>query len=297
MKTTDVIANDAFATAKRVADYYLKTFGRDGWDNKGSAVRVKVHAPDLDGTVPMNNARWYLDEGRIWVGDGDGVEFAPLGKADDVMAHEYGHGVIDSEVVFGQELQEGAIHESWSDVFASGIDGNWLIGERVYTPRIPGDALRDMSSPRYSDMGSLPPVLDPMNDVHDVSGVATLAAVRAADSIGAGEMRQVWYKALTDHMQDHSGYAGARDATLAAATKMYGKDSSQVSAIRDAWDGVGITSATPKQLFGFEHQSAIAAVKGESVGRTALWANGQPPKGASGTHFGYRGSQLLAGRS
>lgn len=284
LTTKDPVALEAYKTAKRVAEYYAQTFGRDGWDNKGSATSVKVHAPDEDGSVPMNNARWYLDEGRVWLGDGDGQMFSPLGGAADVVAHEFGHGVVDTEVRLDYEGQEGALHESLADVLASGIDGNWLIAERVFTPNVPGDALRDMANPMYQDMSQLPP---DGGEVHDLSGVSTLAAVRAAEQIGGDAMRKVWYTAITDHMRDHVGFAGARKATIDAATKMFGATSTQVSAIRDAWDGVGITDTTPKQLFGAETRSAVAALRGEIAGSRGIWANGRPPKGVSGTQFQY----------
>ena len=63
---------------------------------------------------------------------------------------------------------------------------------------------------------------------------------------GAEGMRKVWYTALTDHLRDHAGFAGARDATIAAARVIYGSRSTQAQAVTDAWAAVGIDALTPK---------------------------------------------------
>lgn len=241
--TSDKVARTAFDNATRVDTYFRTTFGRNGWDDRGSVTKVLVHAPDVDGSPRMNNARWYLEEGRIWLGDGDGTLFAPLGNAVDVMGHEFTHGVVDAEVKLTYEGQEGALHESFADVLATGLDGNLTIGEDVFTPSTPGDSLRDIANPTWANAKTLPAWV---NEVHDLSGIPSLAAVKVAGKLGAGEMRRIWYAALTDHLKAHSGFAGAAQATLAAAERMFGASSSQLAAVRDAWAAVGVDAGTPK---------------------------------------------------
>ena len=243
--SSDAIAHQAYVNAEKVAAYYRDSYSRDGIDNHGSTIKVRVHAPDSDGSTPMNNARWYNDEHRLWLGDGDGTMFAPLGNALDVVAHEMTHGVVDSEVHLDYDQpQEGALHESFADVLgAVGVDGNYQIGEDAFTPGIPGDALRDLSRPTYDNAKTLPAWV---TEQHDLSGIPSLAAVRTAEVIGRDKMLKVWYAGLTKHLHAHAGFSGAMEATLQGAADLYGTNSREYAAVRDAWAGVGVDGSTPK---------------------------------------------------
>ena len=237
-RSGDAIADRAYDNANRVLDYYYSTFGRDGWDGQGANARVLVHASD------STNAYWVADEQRIWFGDGDGTTMSHLGDAADVVAHEFTHAVIDHEVKLTTNYgQEGALHESFADVMATGVDGNWKIGEDVWTPATPGDALRDLAHPVYSKMSDLPPWV---TEVHKLADVPNHAAYLVATKVGGDTMRKIWYQAITTKLRNNSGFAGARDATLAAAKTMFGESSTQYAAVRDAWTAVGIDEHTPK---------------------------------------------------
>jgi Zn-dependent metalloprotease len=235
----------AYRHGRAVLEYAEREFGRSSFDGKGTTLKLRVHAPDpLTNDPASNNAYWFNDEQRIWLGDGDGQLFAPLGGGLDVVAHEFFHGVIDSEVSLAYVGQSGALHESISDVLASGIDGNWQIGEDVYTPGVAGDALRDLSKLTWTDWRTFPGGED---EVHAMSEVPSHAAYLIGRSVGASELRKIWYTALTDHLRAESGFAGARDATIAAARVLYGARSTQAQAVIDAWDAVGIDATTPKE--------------------------------------------------
>lgn len=237
----DRIVEQVYRTATDVLRYVRTEFGRDSFDGAGSTLRLRAHSIDPVYGTP-NNAFWDKRERRIWIGDGDGVAFAPFGGAPDVVAHEFFHAVIDSEVQLRYVEQQGAIHESFADVLATGIDGNWQVAERVYTPGTPGDALRDLSKPTYRTLADLPAW---ESDTHALSEVPSYAAYQVGAALGMREMRRIWYTALTDHLADNSGFAGARDATVAAAEALYGRGSRQSQAVLDAWTAVGISSATP----------------------------------------------------
>jgi Zn-dependent metalloprotease len=242
----DAIAHQAFVNATKVAAYYHDRFGRDSFDGRGTVVKVRVHAPDVDGSLPMSNARWYNDEGRLWIGDGDGTTWKPFSGALDVMAHEFTHGVVDAEVKMDYTVsQEGALHESFADVLGSyGIDGNWQIAEDIFTPNVAGDALRDLLRPEYRSYATLPAwVTEP----HDLSGIPSLAATKVVGSIGRDAMLKIWYEGLTNHMRNHAGFGGAAKATIEGAQKLYGRDSREAQAVRDAWAAVGVDDRTPKE--------------------------------------------------
>ena len=242
----DGAVRDAYANGLRVVAYAQREFGRASFDGKGSALRLRVHAPDpTTGDARVNNAFWFDDERRIWIGDGDGEMFRPLGGSADVIAHEFFHGVINSEVKLRYVGQQGALQESFADVFATGVDGNWQIAEDVYTPGVAGDCLRDLSKLTYTDWRTFP---DGEDEVHLMSEVPSHAAFLVGSKLGMEGMRRVWYTALTDYLKDDSGFAGARDATIAAATALYGAGSAQSQAVIDAWTAVGVTADTPGDI-------------------------------------------------
>lgn len=235
----DAVARVAFQNAQRVNEFLRSRFNRNGWDGNGAALQVVVHAPGDDGRA-MNNAYWDRDSGRIYVGDGDGKLFSPLGSSLDVMTHETVHAVVDSEVNLPYRGQAGGINESWADVLGAlaDVDHDWLIGEDIYTPAQQGDAIRDLANPRFGNLRQIPPQADV--EVHDLSGIPSLAAVRVADRIGRDQMGQIWYRALCDHLDSRAGFAGAARATLDATVDLFGRESSQFSAVMDAWKSVGV---------------------------------------------------------
>lgn len=239
LATNDPTITRAYMTAAAVDSFLSKAFGRSGWDGKGSPMRIVVHAPNEDGTPNMNNAYWDNGTKRIYLGDGDGQLFKPLGGAFDVVVHEATHAIVDSEVHLRYEGQQGGINESWADVFATLADPtDWRIGEKVFTPGVKGDAIRDLERPRFNHVSQLPTgsVIEP----HDYSGIPSLAAVRVARQLGRTEMGRIWYSALVDHLDSRAGFSGAARATLEAAAELHGASSSQVAAVLDAWKSVGV---------------------------------------------------------
>ncbi len=236
----DVVARMAFRNGQKVDQFLHDRFGRNGWDGKGGRLQLVVHATDGSSTTGMNNAYWDRDQGRIYLGDGDGRIFAPLGGSLDVLTHETFHAIVDSEVNLRYEGQQGGINESWADVLGSlaDPDNDWLIGEDVYTPGSPNDAIRNLAQPRFSNVNQIPP--GGQVGVHDLSGVPSLAAVRVAERIGRDSMGKIWYRALTEHLDSRAGFAGAARATLMAAVDLFGGDSDQYAAVMDAWKSVGV---------------------------------------------------------
>lgn len=239
LRSTDPVLAAAYANALEVDDFMRVQLGRNGWDGQGAPLRIVVHASNEDGTPGMNNAYWDIRSKGIYLGDGDGKLFAPLGGALDVLVHETTHAIVDSEVNLRYEGQQGGINESWADVIASLADQrNWRIGEDVFTPSTPGDEIRDLAHPRFGHVSQLPKgvLLEP----HDYSGIPSLAAVRVAERVGHQEMGRIWYSALVDHLDSRAGFPGAARATLEAATAIHGATSMEVDAVLQAWRSVGV---------------------------------------------------------
>lgn len=235
----DTVAADTFKAAMMVTDYFKGTHGWKGYGGKGEELKLVVgYAPFVQ---PVNNAFW--DEGKkeLVFGDGDGKIFSPLGTAPDVVAHEFMHGVISSRVKLDYRGESGGIHESFADVLATGVDGNLQIGETVYTPGYDGDALRDLGHLRYTHVDLLPSHGDKYHgEPHIMGEPLSHAAYLASQKVGMNKVRDVWFKAVTEHMKDDSDYMGARDAVLGAASSLYGSSDKSIKAFEDAFNAVGI---------------------------------------------------------
>jgi len=230
--TGDRVADAALRSAATVDAVLATRFGRDGIDGHGGTVELVVHAPD------RTNAYWDGDARRVELGDGDGVRWGAFAESVSVMAHELYHGVIDAEVRLDYEqTEQAALHESLADVFASAVVGSWNIGMDVITPGVAGDSIRDLAHPTIRHLRESKGAA---GVAHVLSGVASLAAVHAAEAIGTDSMQQVWYQALRDHLHDGAGFSEAARATVAAAAALYGGESRERTAVLQAWESVGV---------------------------------------------------------
>jgi Zn-dependent metalloprotease len=218
-----------------------------------------------------NNAFWYNN--RMSYGDGDGVSFTPL-TTIDICGHEMTHGVTENTANLTYSGESGALNESMSDVFgvlvelyADGgvISGDtWKIGEDAYTPGTAGDALRYMNNPHLASNSGFTANDDPdhyserytgtadSGGVHINSGIGNHAFYLAAaggthhlsgvtvTGTGTTDAGKIWYRALTVYMTSGTNFAGARTATLNAATDLFGAGSAQYNSVATAWCAVGV---------------------------------------------------------
>ena len=145
------------------------------------------------GDCPLGNAFWSGDQM---------VYGAGYTAADDVVAHELAHGVIQHTAGLVYWYQSGAINESMSDVFGelvdladgTGSDGpelRWRLGEDL--PAASGGATRDMADPpRFGQPDTTRSALydyardyDDNGAVHTNSGVPNKTAYLIADGTAA----------------------------------------------------------------------------------------------------------------
>ena len=323
---TQRAAVDAHYGAEKVMDYYSAVHGRSGIDGSGGP----AYYTSADGATGLissvvhystnyNNAYW--NGQYMTYGDGDGTTFTPLTTLD-ICGHEMTHGVTERTAALTYQGESGALNEAVSDIFGAMVErytegesaNTWLIGEDAYTPGTAGDALRYMNNPtrgnqpdnyatRYtgtSDNGG----------VHTNSGIANYAFYLMAKGGTAGGVTvtgmnadnaaKVWYRALTVYMTSGTTFAGARTATLNAATDLFGGSSSQYAAASNAWCavGVGTCGAPPPpppsgggELLsngGFESSDAPWVDSGTGYFYTA---NGSYPHGGTGyAYFGVNNS-------
>ena len=264
------VAADAHYGVSATWDYYFDVHGRHGIADDGVGAVSRVHYGRN-----YNNAFWRDSCFCMTFGDGDnGVTTMPL-VALDIAGHEMSHGVTSRSAGLVYSGESGGLNEASSDINGTMVEfhtanpndpGDYLIGEKLY-PNNPGYyALRYMFKPSLdgaspdcwsSSLGNL--------DVHYSSGVAnhfyyllaegavvptgfaqfglTPASLvcngnTAITGIGREAASKIWYRALTVYMTSNTNYAGARAATLSAATDLYGAGSAQANAVAAAWSAV-----------------------------------------------------------
>jgi Zn-dependent metalloprotease len=245
---TDKAAVDAHYFAGLTYDYYYNKLGRNSFDNAGGTMKQTVHY-----SSNYNNAFW--NGTQMVYGDGDGTTFIAFSGSADVVGHEITHGVTERTANLTYSYQSGALNESWSDVMGNLIenkaDNNWLVGEDIYTPGTAGDALRSMSNPgAYGDPAHMSQYVNTSSDnggVHSNSGIPNKAFYNFVTTPGVtrDNAGKVWYRALTQYMTASSQFIDARNATIQAATDLFGAASTEVSAVTAAWNNVGVVPATP----------------------------------------------------
>ncbi len=266
------IAGDVAYGTLMTWDYYKNTHGRLGIANDGIGSSSKIH-------FGRNyvNAFWNDACKCMTYGDGDGRTYYPL-VAIDVIGHEMSHGVMSSSAALVYSGESGGLNEANSDIFGMLIKfyaknpsapGNYLNGEKLLIANTgvtnPTKAFRYMFKPSLdgsspdcysSTIGSL--------DVHLSSGIANHFAYLLAEGavvptgfnltpaqlvcngntsltgIGRDALGKIWYRALTVYMTSNTNYAGARSATLSAAADIYGANTTQTTAVANAWSAVGV---------------------------------------------------------
>ncbi|MET0405974.1 MAG: M4 family metallopeptidase, partial [Cystobacter sp.] len=149
--TGDAHVDGNHAALGATYDCYKENFGRDSYDNKGATLKSTVHY-----STNYTNAFW--NGTQMVYGDSNGTQSRPLGLSGDVTTHELTHAVTENESNLTYSGESGGLNEAWSDIFGayceSYASGTWatndevfLVGDDVWTPNTPGDALRYMADP------------------------------------------------------------------------------------------------------------------------------------------------------
>ncbi|WP_392543749.1 protealysin inhibitor emfourin [Oryzobacter telluris] len=260
--TGDREVTEAYDGLGSTWELWQQVYGRNSLDGKGLPLVATVHY----GTQ-YDNAFW--DGTQMVFGDGDGVIFQPFTRSLDVIGHELAHGVTQYTSGLNYQDQSGALNESVSDVFGvlvkqralgqSADQADWLIGAELLAPDVKGVALRSMAAPgtAYDDprLGKDPQpahldhyvdTTDDNGGVHINSGIPNKAFHVLATTLGGNAWEvagQVWVDTITGDISADCDFATFAALTVAAATKRHGEESEVVTAVRAAWDAVGVTSA------------------------------------------------------
>lgn len=240
-------------------NYFLSGHGRDSYNGSGIQLVSFVNEPG-------SGASWgpggFLFSGPSGSGWGD------WGADQDVVTHEFAHGITYTTSGLIYSGESGALNESFSDIMSAAHDwwarppaqqnpipaATWLLAENTFTPTISNDALRYMANPAQDGMSQdfYSPSFNPVVDVHYNSGIPNLAFCLLAKggthpqgkssinvpALGMEKARKIFYKAFTDYLGPSSQMIDARTATVQAASVLYG--SSEATTVALAWDAVGV---------------------------------------------------------
>lgn len=256
--STDDVAIDAHWGAEVTYDYYSTVHSRNSFDDLGMKMTSYVHYGSA-----YDNAFW--NGTSMTYGDGSNTTggFKPL-PALDVVGHELTHGMTEYMAGLEYESESGALNESFSDIFGTVIEfykkpgtANFLVGEQVM---FSGGALRSMSDPNLYDQPDTyqGDMWDPLEEVHTNSGVGNfwfyiLAQGKSGTNdngsgynvtgIGMTKAADIAYRVLSAYLTPFSNYEDARNASIYAATDLYGACSPEVQAVTNAWYAVGVGNA------------------------------------------------------
>ncbi len=254
---TNQAALDAHYGVSQTYAFYYSVFGRNSYDNAGTALYSYVNIPNT-----TDNAYWdgsAMNYGKRSTGAAGGV------TGIDVTGHELTHGVTQSESNLNYSKEPGAMNESMSDIMGKSVqfwskptDVNWLMSNDMNW------IIRDMSNPNaqgqpdtYKGTKWVTSSADNYG-VHTNSGVGNFmfyllvtggsgtndkGSSYSVTGIGLTEADAILYRTNTIYLVPTSQYADWRTACTNAATDLYGSTSNEVVQVEYAWYAVGIGTA------------------------------------------------------
>jgi len=225
------VINKIYDIMGDVYDFYHEFHGRDSIDNAGMPMVVEISN--------VGSAVWISGDCAI-------VETGHV--ADDVIAHEFTHGVTEDESDLIYLNESGAICESFSDMWGEWIDQwngrgddspqvRWLIGE----DKADGVPVRNMRNPEAAPFGDpdrkgSPHWQDYRVDSRDNGGVHTNCGVNnklcylltdgdvfngyTIEPMGMSRIAELYYEVQTHLLNQAADYYGLYCALTQAAINL-----------------------------------------------------------------------------
>ncbi len=246
--------------AKMTYDYYFGDHGRQSWNGSAGDMIAYNNAdiPDLG----VNNACWGCAGNNTIFGAGSTTAATDDWNTNDIMGHEFTHGVTQDEAGLEYQNESGALNESFSDIFGEMVE-SWSESNCDYLVGGDRGAIRNMSDPNdYNDPDTYLGTnwytgTGDNGGVHTNSGVQNYWFYLVSEG-GSGtndlgksfnvaaitrfKARLIAYRSLTQYLTSSSQYIDARKGSLEAALDLYGQCSSEIIAVGDAWHAVGVES-------------------------------------------------------
>ena len=274
---SQTVAVDAHYGVSTTWDYYEQIHNRSGIADDGQGALSRVHYGRNYANAFWSDGCFCMTFGD---GNGSSVgPLVEIDVAGHEMSHgvtSRSANLIYSGESGGLNEATSDIFGTMVEYFAQNATdpGDYLIGELVFRqdPGLPyTTALRYMFKPSLDGLSAdcWSPDVAGM-DVHYNSGVANHffyllaegAVVPAGWGVGSGAnlaeedmvcngdtslagigreaAEKIWYLALTGYMVEDTDYAGARVATLNAATDLYGAESAEYTAVAASWSAVSV---------------------------------------------------------
>jgi len=217
---------------------FFSGLGRTSFDDRDSALLAFTNS------IP-GNAFWDSFRRVLWFGPGFAV--------DDVLAHEFTHGITKTTAGLIYLDESGALNEHYSDVFGAlvfpEVPGTWRIGEATLSVAAGGTApvsapgggiLRIMTNAaNYATYRQRGPACSGMFDVltgpcdngfvHTNSNIGNKAATLIADGdggmnpgIGRARLARLFFDTLTTRMHPWSTYLDELHNTWETARNLQG---------------------------------------------------------------------------
>ena len=266
----DNAALDAHWGAEMTYDYFRQVHGRNSYDNGGAPLLSYVNA-----NLTMISPRYTHNDNAFWDGNrmtyGRGTNFDPFTTLD-FCAHEIAHGVTGHTARLAYRKESGAINEALSDIWAACIEARsapekqrWLMGEDI-------GAIRSMRNPNqfndpdtylgtyWINTNNCTPISE--NDycgVHRNSGVINHWFFLLSEggtgtndignsfwvgAIGMNNAARIVYRTqsviLQSSVEQEISFAQFREATITAASNIFGNNSYEVAQVTNAWYAVGV---------------------------------------------------------
>jgi Zn-dependent metalloprotease len=259
-KLDDPAINEAFEYLGDTWDFYFEEFARNSIDKAGLALEAIVHYRE-----GYDNAVW--NGSQMIFGDGSGLRLTRMTQSLTVCAHELTHGVIQYDGPLVYQREAGALNESIADVFGSLVeqrklkqlpaDADWLIGREILAPTVNGKALRSLKDPgsAYDDdvmgtddqpkhMSQFVETDEDHGGVHMNSGIPNHAFYLLATALKKPaweDAARIWYATLGhQRLLPTATFRQFARLNRYVAGGLFGPDSQQAQAVREAWHEVGV---------------------------------------------------------
>lgn len=219
-------------------NFFKNTFGHrsfDGADLMDIPIILYVSWPGA----------WYYPECMV-------LEYSAGWVGDDVMTHEFTHGVLEATSGLYYSRQPGSLNESYCDIMGSLLDDDWIVGEdRTGFSNV----LRDLSNPpAYGQPDHMSGLDISTSDAHHNNGIPNKVAYLIAEGgthygtsvtgIEEGKLGMLYYTVMTS-LPSNADFMAARNATVLlaetwAASGTHGFTDFEVCQVRNAFHSVGL---------------------------------------------------------
>lgn len=257
----DDMGLDVHWALQEIYDYFIAEHGINSFDDDGEPIRAFIRYGNNQPS--RDNAFWNQTLDVLLFGQGEDT-FDPLASLD-VVAHEYGHGIADFQVGWGNTFDQVAFEEGLSDIWAAIIEYEinpnqvWRAGEQVAKnypyirnfedPEDPNARTRMADTYQNSIYNNATFVHERggifshwfyllvnggsgTNDNNDHYSISGVGMDRGADLIVEA--------VFNGYQTGTTTYPAIRTSMITAAEAIFCENSPTVKAVTDAWYAVGV---------------------------------------------------------